>query len=248
MAQTGIDVASTGFPAGTRVYGSQGLMSIEDIRVGDTVLSQSEQGKREYKRVLNAFVYDDKTLRSITFRVIDGDRSMSICTSSDQAFLTVEQQGYVGDDGEWEDSRYPTGWIAAQRLLPDGTRLDRFADGRLAEPYQDARHHHLLQLIDGSLAEVAANAPVYRTNKRGCGWVRHRGQAPFEPDDSVDGYVVDFIDGGLVEQRVSLDKSIYYSGNPHFKTRVYSIEVEDFGTYFVANGILVHGTNGRDFG
>lgn len=56
----------TCFPAGTLVHTDKGLVPIQDIKVGDMVLSRPEWGGRdaptEYKRVVRAFCSGKKKL------------------------------------------------------------------------------------------------------------------------------------------------------------------------------------------
>ena len=56
------------FAAGTLVHTEQGWTPIQDIKVGDLVLSKPENGEGEasYKPVLNTFVYENKELWLIT--------------------------------------------------------------------------------------------------------------------------------------------------------------------------------------
>jgi hypothetical protein len=51
-----------GFVAGTLVHTDKGLVPIEQIKVGDMVLSKPESGEGElaYKPVVNTFVHEDK--------------------------------------------------------------------------------------------------------------------------------------------------------------------------------------------
>lgn len=237
------------FPAGTRVHTDKGLVRIEELKVGDRVLSQPEQGgEQAYKRVAKTFVFEDKTLRALTYQQENSNKYLTMFATGNHPFWAVEEQGYVGTDGERVSLQYVRGWTQAESLRPDGTRLGRLEDGTIPEAYQDARHHHLIRMADGSLARIVANVPVYRTKKRGCGWIRDIGQAPFEPDTSVDGFVRDFLNGGIIEDGVSLSDAIYESDDPYLKTRVYNIEVEDFHTYFVGSGVWVHNTNCGEIG
>ena len=61
------------FVAGTLVHTKDGLKPIEQIEVGDWVLSKSESGEGEqaYKRVLNTFSFEDKDVWSIDYATTD---------------------------------------------------------------------------------------------------------------------------------------------------------------------------------
>jgi len=59
------------FVKGTLVHTQRGLVAIEEVRIGDGVLSQpDDQGEVVYKRVDDKFVYHDKSIWEV--RVVDG--------------------------------------------------------------------------------------------------------------------------------------------------------------------------------
>jgi YD repeat-containing protein len=61
------------FVAGTQVHTRAGLRPIEDISVGDYVLSQPEgTGERGYRKVTETFVYDDKSILQVTYQDSSG--------------------------------------------------------------------------------------------------------------------------------------------------------------------------------
>ena len=62
-----------GFVAGTLVHTQNGLVPIEQIKVGDWVLSKPESGEGEtrYKRVVNTFTYEEKEVYSVDFAIDD---------------------------------------------------------------------------------------------------------------------------------------------------------------------------------
>lgn len=67
------------FAAGTLVHTKDGLVPIEQIKVGDWVLSQPQgQGQREFKRVVNTFQYDNKSVWTVSFIAAD-DSSQPEC-------------------------------------------------------------------------------------------------------------------------------------------------------------------------
>jgi hypothetical protein len=56
------------FAAGTLVHTKEGLVPIEEIKVGDWVLSQPEEtGERVYKRVVKTVTFEDKPVWQITY-------------------------------------------------------------------------------------------------------------------------------------------------------------------------------------
>jgi hypothetical protein len=102
------------FIKGTRVLTKEGIKRIEDIKVGDWVLSSPDNkpGIREYKRVANIFVHKNKTVRKIGFDK-DGKHVFVVAT---------------GNHPFWVEG---IGWTRMD-LLKKGNKL-RLADGSLAK-------------------------------------------------------------------------------------------------------------------
>ncbi len=60
--------ATGGFVAGTLVHTERGLVPIEQIQVGDMVLSQPEiKGELAYRNVLNTFVHEDMEIYLVDY-------------------------------------------------------------------------------------------------------------------------------------------------------------------------------------
>ena len=61
------------FVAGTLVHTNEGLRPIEQIKVGDYVLSKPESGTGElsYKRVSRTFAYDDKEVFFVSWNYLN---------------------------------------------------------------------------------------------------------------------------------------------------------------------------------
>lgn len=123
FSKTGDDklVSSSGFAAGTLVHVKGGTKPIEQIKVGDEVLSKSvNDGRQEYKRVLRTFVHEHETVMETGYVLPEKPNYIyTIATSLNHIFWVV-------DDG----------WIAAKRL-PFGPnafgRMVELADGRHVE-------------------------------------------------------------------------------------------------------------------
>ncbi len=83
------------FVAGTLVHTPNGVVPIEEIRVGDRVLSQPElQGDVFYQRVLSAFSLRDKVIYRITYADGNGVQE-SVLTTADHPFWVTEK-GWTG--------------------------------------------------------------------------------------------------------------------------------------------------------
>jgi hypothetical protein len=87
------------FIKGTRVQTQQGLKRIEDIKVGDYVLSSPEDGtgKPEYKRVVNTFVHSDKTITSIGYYKEGSNQARVLKATGNHPFW-VEGLGWTRAD------------------------------------------------------------------------------------------------------------------------------------------------------
>lgn len=104
-----------GFIKGTRIHTKDGLKPIEEIKVGDLVLSSPEDGsgKPEYKRVVNTFVFRNKTIRRVSYYdPINGGVVLAA----------------TGNHPFWVEG---VGWTRADQLK-EGDPI-RFADGNLSK-------------------------------------------------------------------------------------------------------------------
>jgi hypothetical protein len=104
------------FAKGTRVHTKDGLKPIEDIKVGEYVLSSPEDGtgRPEYKRVLNVFVHKNKTIRHIIGFGPNGDEPYFLAATCNHPF--------------WVEG---IGWTRADELERDNVL--RKADGSFTE-------------------------------------------------------------------------------------------------------------------
>lgn len=243
-----------GFVAGTLVHTQEGLRPIEEIKVGDYVLSKPENGEGElaYKRVTRTYEFDDKEVWYISFHVMENrrkgmpDLDGDLFVTGDHPFWVESFDGYAewGLEAQLENAHLIKSWIKA----------DRLQDGML------------LLLTDGRLVKVGFVYKLIRMQISNLAW--------FTIDrkhETLEGFVVNFneicpklakdlikdVDGNtLLEPDYShnydeSDNTNYYfnqgidwqdySHNEWFKRKVYNLEVDDFHTYFVAKqGVWVH--------
>lgn len=94
---------SSGFVAGTLIHTKNGLVPIEEIKVGDWVLSQPEQkGELAYKRVVKTFTFEDRGVylvryQSAATRVVD-----QVAVTGEHPFCVVGR-----------------GWLPVKQFGPD---------------------------------------------------------------------------------------------------------------------------------
>jgi hypothetical protein len=213
------------FVAGTLVHTKEGLKPIEQIKVGDWVLSRPEDPANGtepgYKRVSKTFRFENKEVVKFWW----------------------ERSGNVDADMENWDSVYvtpnhpvwlnPNGWVAMGRLyMTDKSRpgtIERYSYGEWAG--------RELVLADGTSAAMLDVFDLYRTDKPEIAFK--------EGDDWGWGALIDFSEPAPK----FVDESIYdeekWGEDPvPYATTVYNLEVEDWHTYFVGKtGLWVHNTN-----
>jgi hypothetical protein len=223
------------FVAGTLVHTKEGLKPIEQIQVGDWVLSKPESGEGEqaYKRVANTFSFEDKVVRIVDYSVLrNGEWHHDTLTATDNhPFWVTGIDESVYPSGSPKDLR--AGWMRADQLF-----------GGL-----------LIELSTGETARVTSSPEdiLWKTNRPGLVW-----EATFR--DEI-GVYRDLSTGKIC--RIDTDEltSINHDFNHdetfsarsenlewqvkwYYTTKVYNFEVEDFHTYYVGKlGAWVHNTN-----
>jgi hypothetical protein len=225
------------FIAGTLVHTKEGLKPIEEIKIGDYVLSAPEngQGEKIYKRVVDTFAYDDKEIWGVKIGNWDPN---ALGVKNKQ----VRHLYCTGNHPFWAEG---VGWTAAKHL-------------RIDQP---------LRLADGSEASAIKVWPVLRTPLPGAGWVSVDTLGNWEGLVELGAHIVDFRNGcnlwqypmwhredagvpyvGLFNSYGLFDEDemikIYEGNDRHFETRVFNLEVEGFHTYCVGDlGVWVHNRN-----
>lgn len=223
------------FIAGTLVHTDKGLVPIEQIKVGDRVLSQPEQGGEiTYKAVVNTFVFEEKEIFVIKFNDWDGKPSPNIA---------IHHLYATGNHPFWVDG---TGWTAAENLRI-GNRL-QLADGRTVEVdqvwpvlrtptygvgwvsadtlgnYDGLERAHIVDFRNG------CNLWTYPMMRRQEAGVPYREQFCF---DDIEGL---FSSAAMAE--------VFYGDDRSFKASAFNLEVDGNHTYFVGElGVWVHNRN-----
>ena len=83
------------FVAGTLVWTKHGKIPIEEIRIGDLVLSQPEAtGQLEFRPVADKFVYDDKEIYRVKYVTDDGESEEILATGNHPFWVMGE--GWTG--------------------------------------------------------------------------------------------------------------------------------------------------------
>jgi len=257
------------FVAGTLVHTKDGLRPIEQIAVGDYVLSKPEsgEGKVAYKRVVRTVRRDDcetwlvswfdenlheeaATKRITQQQYLDAHGNSFVITTPDHPFWVVESDK---DELFHADSRILDAYESRSWPCREWVRADLLAPGMK------------LMLHDGRIVEVWKSIPAYQTDKANQVWNPYGTLEPGTsgifinlkndhvlPDVPLAGYRVM---GDEFWRHMDLNPNeACYEGDPPgtvrnswYRSTVYNVEVEDYHTYFVDTlGVWVHNANYYD--
>ncbi|WP_066805851.1 polymorphic toxin-type HINT domain-containing protein, partial [Moraxella oblonga] len=222
----------TCFPAGTRVMTDKGLVPIENIQVGDKVLSKPEDntGEAEFKPVLKKFVHDNKELWMLTY--------VEIPSNTDRNKLTTDKLKCLSKRGKFTTIKATPNhpfWVEKESW----TRLDHLQYGHIIQSKKDGMVcmvFNVSPMLQTNIESVAAQSSIRNildADKKG------------EDIDDVtyynfakygnDGYVAEFLNDGHdspsplnVEGYPPIEVS-----TETYRTTVYNFEVADHHTYYV---------------
>ena len=116
-ARKDLDVDS-GFMAGTLVHTKEGLVPIEQLKVGDMALSQDEQtSERAYKPVTRTFIHQKQPICKLNFVGVD-DEFGDIYMTANHPIRVVHQD--LDPKGSWVDAGDLSQWD--EIVLANGSR------------------------------------------------------------------------------------------------------------------------------
>ncbi len=232
-----------GFVAGTLVHTDKGLVPIEQLKVGDSVLSKPESAELTYKPVVNTFVYENQEIWLVKFTSLncytdEQFDSGQVPFRSDVIVGTPNQLFWeVGAINHYEDMQlilYPEIFFAkANKHQAAWERLDRL------EQYTVVVH------ADGFLASVYAMQPIFVMKHPDRGFLAGYLLGNWwEYDDWTGCPYVDLSSSSMISEEEVYNKEMRDdSGDWRYpvKTRtVYNLEVADYNNYFIGkSGILV---------
>jgi hypothetical protein len=203
------------FVAGTLVHTQEGLKPIEQIKVGDMVLSKHEsgEGERAYKRVTKTFVHEN---REVLYIAVGGKQADGQDYYS-RLFVTPEHPIWVRGKG-WKEA------VKVKKVFPS-----IFVDVVSDISPRVVAHKPLYRTAKEKHAWVPS-----MDNREG-----------MESLGSVfDLTTFDYAEEPLYFYDQSVPVNYRKRPEHRYTTTVYNIEVEDFHTYYVTkDGIWVHNKN-----
>lgn len=231
--------SGAGFSAGISINTDKGLIAIQNIKVGDLVLSKPKTGEGNfcYKPVVRIFSYENKESWKLTYFEIKANTDLSKLNKS--KLLQLSHKGkLIGITATPNQTFWvkDVGW----------TRLDELKYGQIIET-SDQEIIGLVFMVDPlrktSMQNVAGSyhpSNIFNANKKG-----------FDIDDveyfnfieyGLEGPIRGIGDGNVPSPICVNGESVHVLSET-FKLKIYSFEVEDYHTYFITNkGLWVHNT------
>ena len=253
----------TCFAAGVLVHTDKGLVPIEQLKVGDMVLSAPEDatpsadGKLEtnYKPITQVFESDEKQ------KIMAPLGNPSVLCTINHPFWSIEKGWVRADEIDNYTSLYlllpplwskEKGWVRADKI-------DTYTSLYQLLPPPSYDHYYQNQFwIGGKLGEEQMylletpfeNIAVGFNDNDTFGWSDRWNNMPYIKDFNSNKYVISPYCGNFNEELTEQERVIYqealeyiiyeHNYNP-YKATVYNIEVADTHTYFVGElGIWVH--------
>jgi hypothetical protein len=209
----------SGFAKGTLVHTSEGAKPIEQIQVGDSVLSMFERGgEQAYKRVLKTFAHEPRRIAQLEYAL----------PRQDLEYLVRAQQGIQ------------TGRITTTLNHPFWTKEVGWAAPSHMQGNSIGTFH--LQCKDGNNIQFWSVNNIYLSEQPNVGWTSN-----CKPESMRGhGSLWDYAAHRLVAPEAYAQEDISWGEHPdpYFKAPVYDLEVEHFHTYYVGEiGLWVRNQN-----
>ena len=217
-----------GFCAGTLIHTDQSLVPIQNIKIGDMVLSSPELGNgsiREYKRVINTFKAESEEIYELIIRkrIYPEDEENDICRDIyEMIYLTGRHPVYV------ENSVFIEGWDNASHIDQINARSSSWQSIRDLKLYDQIIVSNA-QYGDGTGYEVVSIAPVQDVN-RDYGFI----QAATVDDNKPFDTIIYFNDedynivGGDIDKGRKIKRDYFIGNYVHANYSDHSSIIRDF--------------------
>lgn len=234
LKQEGADVSYQAcFAAGTLVHTDKGLIPIEQVRVGTSVLSQPELGGgQDHRRVTDRIATLDQIVFAVQIKPISSNALLAPLAPVEPLATLITTPGHPF----WVES------LTRGQRARAGQQADQPAQHWIA--VEQLEVGQILQLAGGSRARVQAAGIVYKTQHADLGFVANDAAAtgivlalPTDPDTPIEPASAERLD--------ALDSAEPLKMAEPLKRTVYNLTVDEFHTYYVADmGVWVHNTYG----
>lgn len=212
-------MADSGFATGTLVHTKEGLKPIEQIQVGDWVLSKPENGgEQAYKRVVKTFAHEPQRIVRLNYTHPGQDLEDLIrkaqVIKTDYINTTLNHPFWTKEEG----------WTAPSHMQGCGIESFHFEDK------------------NGDDVGFWDIQNIYVSDQPNIGWTSSRKPEVLRGK----GTLWDYAEHRLLESDAFALEDVSWGEHPdpYFKAPVYNLEVEDFHTYYVGeHGIWVHNQN-----
>ena len=236
----------SGFVAGTLVHTDKGLVPIQDIKIGDMVLSSPELSTgtlRVYKRVVNTFHVASKEIRHLGVHFIKSVDNEALLVR-EFFYLTKNIPIYLVESA-WYENRSGR-WNAASELQIDDTILLTTQEGDSDSTFYvtccktieriDERHGFCEEQKDSlDLDNFIKIALDGSTETLGYWQIQPSG------DEIIKGSYREFDHRGNEDRKLEENFLNRKPPCPNLEAPIYNFQVEDFHTYFVGElGLWVH--------
>ncbi|MGV0887084.1 Hint domain-containing protein [Acinetobacter venetianus] len=220
-----------GFAAGTLVHTDKGLVPIQDIKVGDLVLSMSEEnvGEKAYKPVLR--IIETSNQEVYRFAYCTEDQFSEMYMNLNYVFLTVKHPIWSIEENRWRPVDEFQGYSQVYTLGMDEKQYHFFWVNQLYRTYdsQGNIYGHTAPPLFRDFAEADRIEAFFKVTFESIKIYNMEYENIYSP----------FIDEEISSELIK-DLSLVADGTP-LLVNTYHIEVEDFKTYFVGElGLWVH--------
>ena len=243
------------FVAGTLVHTDKGLVPIDQIKVGDMVLSRDENnpdGENTYKRVLSTFKSAEKQRIIYQSFITRHGTGYLFCTEDHPFWADRLIEHKIDENGVETLVREPEGWTPALGLEGTECHSLRTFDNDVAyvNTFDDST-----KLLGTAFPDPDCQVVLLYNPSDAAGIIDFSAGRPVIVDDETLGLLLpteECSDTLMTEKSRAMSENFKaaikdadrsYIGGYHqeYHDYVYNIEVEDYHTYFVGHtGIWVH--------
>jgi hypothetical protein len=239
-----LEEKQSGFVAGTLVHTDKGLVPIQNVKVGDLILSSPERGNgtvREYKRIANTFKTESEDiwqLGLLCYKKIDN--SDDLLMIKEFVYLTKRHPVYLVDSDEFRPNE-SNKWMVASDLIPDERILLITNEGERKYDVASIKPVYQIDLDKGFCEQQDAWSDFHsfvKFNKvESYETIGYWNSTPYDYEVSK---------GNFREFDYSIDENLQNLMGENISDKilqmpVFNLEVIDFHTYFVGElGLWVH--------